>query len=328
MGFERIFCLLCGGVVSYSENDEGRYKNHLKKEHNVFFFMPWIIAKSIEEYKKSSNNNTIENDTNRTKFVKFQFRKASRSKPSNVSVTITNIETGEVFMPTHDVSKEESVGNESYMTENDENGEETFSENEEKFENVEIYLNEGQDHSVMDINTDNESLTEQETLVDDSNKDSKFEEQESINDENVEDLTPGNAAPDPLTSNGSYCYKCDKSFTKRIVLEEHLKTCDGVCKEKFDIKSYETELQQDEMQIKNKVMGPNSGKIRKKTKKKYKDIVKRKLNCEMCSSVFGTRKGINKHMKTHKGEKPYPCEVCLKSFASSWHLKRHRINHQ
>jgi len=46
---ETIRCLLCRGVVCYSAKEDQRYRDHLNLEHRVYYYIPWIIAKTIEE---------------------------------------------------------------------------------------------------------------------------------------------------------------------------------------------------------------------------------------------------------------------------------------
>jgi len=69
---ETIKCLLCRGVVTFEkEKDEERYKDHLKVEHRVYFYMAWIIEKTILENKEDPVQETSE------------LRKLLSVKPSN-----------------------------------------------------------------------------------------------------------------------------------------------------------------------------------------------------------------------------------------------------
>jgi len=46
---ETIRCLLCRGVVCYSTQEDQRYRDHLNLEHRVYYYIPWIIEKTLEE---------------------------------------------------------------------------------------------------------------------------------------------------------------------------------------------------------------------------------------------------------------------------------------
>jgi len=48
---------------------------------------------------------------------------------------------------------------------------------------------------------------------------------------------------------------------------------------------------------------------------------------ETCGKGFYEKGPLQKHMKTHTGETPYQCDVCLKRFKQRTHLKTHMKVH-
>lgn len=56
---------------------------------------------------------------------------------------------------------------------------------------------------------------------------------------------------------------------------------------------------------------------------------RRNLNCTQCDKVFTHRGDLNKHLRTHSGERPYECPHpnCTKRFAHSSNLRRHTVVH-
>jgi Putative transcriptional repressor regulating G2/M transition len=49
----------------------------------------------------------------------------------------------------------------------------------------------------------------------------------------------------------------------------------------------------------------------------------RPFRCEVCMKTFTQQPNLWKHMKTHTGEKPYNCGMCDKAFTQRANLLKH-----
>uniref|UniRef100_A0AAF5RY58 C2H2-type domain-containing protein n=1 Tax=Wuchereria bancrofti TaxID=6293 RepID=A0AAF5RY58_WUCBA len=57
---------------------------------------------------------------------------------------------------------------------------------------------------------------------------------------------------------------------------------------------------------------------------KQKKRMRKKQRCDMCQQEVAY---MNKHMKTHTGEKPYSCPTCKKNFTQFGNMKKHMMIH-
>ena len=49
--------------------------------------------------------------------------------------------------------------------------------------------------------------------------------------------------------------------------------------------------------------------------------------CDVCSKAFSTSSSLNTHKRIHSGEKPHVCNICSKQFTASSNLYYHKLTH-
>ncbi|KAI9582844.1 zinc finger protein 239-like [Glossina fuscipes] len=114
------------------------------------------------------------------------------------------------------------------------------------------------------------------------------------------------------------CPYCDRIFKRAWDLKDHLNTHDRpkpfkceICPASYFYKS-------------NLTNHMTCHKICKSRKNRSPQKPKERKLCRFCPKTFTTTTHRRRHERIHTGERPYICEICGRSFASSAELSSHR----
>ncbi|CAH1790699.1 unnamed protein product [Owenia fusiformis] len=167
-----------------------------------------------------------------------------------------------------------------------------------------------EEHDDLDGFGTNGQKQENEELIDDH----MYDGNNILSDDNntpSDDTNEVNNVDDrPIGKKRFQCPNCDKSYTSKGGLNEHLLILHnpysyqcGVCKELFR----------------------NSKELEQHMIKHSKDE-KKYFKCQYCDRLFRTKRSCKEHETIHTG-KPHKCDICEKTYVTKQSLKRHEKIH-
>jgi len=288
-GVETIRCLLCKGVVCYSSEDDSRYKDHLNVEHRVYYYVAWIIQKTVEENSKAD------------------FCSSPPPFPSNL--TITPIITA--------VNGSTSIKSEA----EDEDAESPVI--------TVFPIQHFQENQIVEDEDDLEDFDEDEAAgIKEAEIITIRVEGQRVGGRKMYkcSLCP-NIKPWPTIHKAErhrithiplafrkmfQCPQCKERFIREKNVKRHLDSglCQGpkdhpctVCGEVYESK-FDLQLHEEN----------------------HEQLLKRH-RCHLCGAKFNKMKYLTKHIRSHSSRKPFKCDLCGKSFKSEYYVKTHRAAH-
>ncbi|CAH2099866.1 unnamed protein product [Euphydryas editha] len=138
------------------------------------------------------------------------------------------------------------------------------------------------------------------------------------------------------------CIACGKKFKRLILLKRHEKHIHSELPQQVCPNCPASFLSIEELEAHQKrhisVQRPYDCTIcgkkfhEKSTLQRHKDVVHNKTPtfcCEYCPERFVSMTKLARHVRSHAGDRPYPCKFCDKSFTKSHHYTRHlRLKHR
>jgi len=136
------------------------------------------------------------------------------------------------------------------------------------------------------------------------------------------------------------CTKCEKSFTQKAGLERHMASHNGIknfscleCGKQFTRRPtllnhlLTRHLKEKPYHCEECDAYFTSAANFRTHKRRVHLNEPLKHECEVCQKKFFQKSELNRHSRTHTGEKPYTCKECCKAWTQSNGLKRHLQKH-
>lgn len=110
------------------------------------------------------------------------------------------------------------------------------------------------------------------------------------------------------------CDLCNKQFYDKRELQQHHRSHSNVRAFKCELCPSEYKDPQTLNVHKKRVHDVGNATVPKPSKR---------FACHICAKMFTADNKLQKHLRSHTGEKPFECKLCEKRFADGWYLKVH-----
>lgn len=110
------------------------------------------------------------------------------------------------------------------------------------------------------------------------------------------------------------CHLCDRKCINKSVLRRHIETHSNAVSFKCDLCLQRYKYQKSLDAHMAKIHGIGSMKVVERVKKYF---------CHLCPKGYYDNSKLQKHIRTHTGERPFRCPVCDKCFIDKSYVKQH-----
>lgn len=290
---ETIRCLLCRGVVLFTETDQARYKDHLSLEHRVHYYVSWIIEKTLAVAAEEEE----------------EVCQLSDSHPSLSITPLSNTDKSDTGEDRPNMSIYHLQNVQTELVEFDE---------ESRFDNDDIVFGE----------MDNSEYT-----VYEKHNSYDFTEARILETRTVDGKRQFKCSVCPQLRPWPSLHKADRHQITHIPLAFRKMVQCPECKERFiNEKNLQRHIDNNLCQgIKfHKCVKCNLTFDNRYDLQEHEEVhadLARNLKCPLCGAKFKARKYLQKHFRSHSNVKPFSCDICGKSFKSEYYVKTHKKSH-
>lgn len=122
------------------------------------------------------------------------------------------------------------------------------------------------------------------------------------------------------------CLRCGRQFERAWKLLRHAQWDHGMAIYQTEPEAPETPLLGlAEVAAAVSAVSAVSGPEVEAKSPRVSSLPRRSPTCPVCMKTLSSFSNLKVHMRSHTGERPYPCDICGKKFTRREHMKRHTL---